>query len=80
MRSSGAIATTVANPSEFFNDNPILDTRLYTIELPNGAVEELAADAISEKLWAQCDEGRFMYQILDKIVDHRTKYQEISKR
>ena len=72
MRSSGAIATTVANPSEFFNDNPILDTRLYTIELPNGAVEELAANAIAEKISAQCKEDGFMYQTLDKCFDHHT--------
>ena len=60
------------------NDYPLLDTRLYGVELPDGTVEELAANAIAEKLLAQCNEDGFMYQILDKIVDHRTNGQEIS--
>ena len=59
------------------NDYPLLDTRLYGVELPDGTVEELAANAIAEKLLAQCNEDGFMYQILDKIIDHCTNGQAI---
>ena len=34
-------------PIGISNDNPLLGTRLYTDKLPNGAVEELAADYIA---------------------------------
>ena len=60
------------------NDNPLLDTRLYRFELPDGAVEELAANAIAEKISAQCKEDGFMYQTLDKCFDHRSNGQAIS--
>ena len=59
-------------PIDISNENPLLDTRLYEVELLDGAVEELDVNAISENLWAQCDEDGFMYQILDKIIDHCT--------
>ena len=65
-------------PIEIFNDNPIIDTRLYEVELLDGAVEELSANAIVENLWAQCDRDGFMYQILYKIIDHCTNGQVIS--
>ena len=29
------------------NDNPLLDTRLYEVELPNSSVEELVTNTIS---------------------------------
>ena len=60
------------------NDNPLLDTRLYKVDMPDGTVEELVVNSISENLFAQYDEDRFMYQILDKIVDHCTNGQAIS--
>ena len=36
-----------------YNENILLDTRLYELELLDGAVEELAANAIAENLWVQ---------------------------
>ena len=45
----------IGKPIGIYNDNPILDTRLYAVELPNGAVEELAANSIAENIWAQCN-------------------------
>ena len=57
-------------PIVISNDNPLLGTSVYEVELPDGANEELDANAISENLWAQCYEDGFMCQILDKIVYH----------
>ena len=65
-------------PIVIYNENPLINTRLYKVELHDGAIEELVANAISENLWSQCDEDGFMYQILDKIVDHCTNGQVIS--
>ena len=60
------------------NKIPLLYARLYGVELHGGAVEELSVNAISENLWSQCNKNGFMYQILDKIVDHCTNSQSIS--
>ena len=37
-------------PIGIYNDNPLLETRLYEVELPDGTVEELSTNAIAEKL------------------------------
>ena len=43
------------------NDNPLLNTRLYKVEIPDGAIEELSANAIAENLSGQCNKDVFMY-------------------
>ena len=65
-------------PIVISNDNPLLDTRLYKVGLPDGTTEELAANDIAENLRAQWDEDGLIYQILDEIVDHRINSQVIS--
>jgi hypothetical protein len=41
------------------NANPMLDTRTYEIEFPDGRSDEYTADVIAENMYAQCDvEGR----------------------
>jgi hypothetical protein len=37
------------------NSNPILDTRMYTVEFADGAKAEYSANVIAENMWAQCD-------------------------
>ena len=36
------------------NNNPILDTRTYEVEFPDGQVTEYAANVIAENMWSQC--------------------------
>eukprot|EP00978_Attheya_sp_CCMP212_P046293 scaffold382524_cov28-Attheya_sp.AAC.1 len=36
------------------NTNPILDTRTYRVEFPDGVEAEYAANTIAENMWAQC--------------------------
>jgi hypothetical protein len=36
--------------------NPILDTRTYNVEFPDGRSEEYTANVIAENMYAQCDE------------------------
>ena len=59
------------------NESFLLDMRLYKVELPDVAVESLSTNTISGNLWLQYYEDGFMYQILHKIVDHRTSGQAI---
>jgi len=37
------------------NPNPILDTRQYIVEFEDGTEAELAANAIAQSMYAQCD-------------------------
>jgi len=51
--------------------HPILDTRTYEVEFPDGQVAEYSANVIAENMYSQCDaEGR-QYLLLDEIVDWR---------
>ena len=60
------------NLSGIANINPILDTRKYEVEFPNGETAQLSANTIAESILSQCDlEGR-QYQLFDCIVDHKT--------
>jgi len=53
------------------NTNPILDTRAYEVEFPDGEVSEYTANVIAENMWAQCDlEGR-QHLLMDEIIDYR---------
>ena len=59
--------------------NPLLDTRLYDVELADGSTESLTANLIAETLWSQVDEEGNQYSILKEIVDHRTNGRALSK-
>ena len=55
-----------------FNPNPIMDTRVYEVMFPDGAVERYAANILAENMLGQVDEDGYMYRMLDTIEDHRT--------
>jgi hypothetical protein len=52
------------------NHNPILDTRLYTVEFPDGKEAEYSANIIAETRLSMCDEEGNQYLLLNHIVDH----------
>jgi hypothetical protein len=52
--------------------NPMLDTRTYEIEFPDGRSDEYTANVIAENMYTQCDiEGR-QYNLMEGIIDHIT--------
>ena len=53
------------------NDNPILDTRVYEVQFPDGHVTEYATNKIAEALYAQVDEDGFDSGIVREIIDHQ---------
>ena len=53
------------------NDNPILDTRAYNVELDDGEVAELSANVIAENMYAQCDEFGNQLVLLKEFVGHK---------
>jgi hypothetical protein len=52
--------------------NPILDTRTYNVEFPDGRSEEYTANIIAENMYAQCDEEGNQFLMLQEIVGHKT--------
>ena len=50
--------------------NPLLDTRIYEVEFPDGRVEEFTANTISENLYAMADEDGHYSRMMDSIIDH----------
>ena len=49
-----------------YNANPILDTRIFQVEHPNGRVKEYATNLIAESLLSDVDEERFHVGWIDK--------------
>jgi hypothetical protein len=58
------------NPVGHANDNPILDTRSYIINVDDGDQTELTANMIGESLYSQCDPNSNQYVLLEEIVNH----------
>lgn len=54
------------------NDNPLLDTRVYEVEFPDGTYGEYAANVLIENIFAQVDEEDKTQMILSEIVDHKS--------
>jgi hypothetical protein len=52
--------------------NPILDTRTYNVEFPDGRSDEFTANVITENKYAQCDEEGNQFLVLQDIVGNNT--------
>ena len=53
------------------NDNPLLDTRLYHVEFPDGGIGEFTTNVIAESLYSNIDEEGYDLGLLDGIISHR---------
>ena len=53
------------------NSNPILDSRTYEVEFPDGQVVEYSANVIAQNMYSQCDTEGNQYLLLKEIVDWR---------
>jgi hypothetical protein len=54
------------------NSNPILDTRMYTVQLSDGSHHELSANIIAKNLYSQVNEQGHQQLIFWEIIGHRT--------
>jgi len=61
------------------NTNPILDTRVYEVEFPDGTINEYAANILAEALYAQVDVDGNRYLLLKAIIDHKKDSTALSK-
>lgn len=60
------------HPVGIRNQNPLLDTRVYNVEFPDGHVSEYAANVIAESVYSQVDEEGREYAILAEIMGHKS--------
>lgn len=61
------------------NNNPILDSREYVVELADGTEQEFSANFIAENLYSQCDSEGRQHLMFQGIVDHAKDATAISK-
>jgi hypothetical protein len=61
------------------NANPILDSREYEVEFPDGATDVFTANLIAENLYSQVDAEGNSYSILEEIIDHKSDGTAVSK-
>ena len=62
------------------NNNPILDTHVYTVEFPEGECAEVSANVIAEHMFSQCDPDGRQFQLLQSIVDHKSDFITVGGR
>jgi hypothetical protein len=62
------------------NNNPILDTRMYEVEYPDGHKAALAANAIAENMFAQTDMEGNRHVLFEVIIDHRADGSELKQQ
>jgi hypothetical protein len=53
------------------NAHPILDTRVYDVEFPDGSEASYSANVIAENMLSQCDSEGRQYLLAKHIVDHK---------
>ena len=51
-----------------YNDNPLINTMVYDVEFPDGAIREYAANVIADNMYAQVDADGFSHAILSDIL------------
>jgi hypothetical protein len=59
------------NPISVCHNNPILDTRRYTVRLLDGSKQEFAANQIAENLYSQVNEYGQQELLFCEIVNHQ---------
>ena len=50
--------------------NPILDSRIYNIEFPDGGIGDFTTNTIAESLYSSLDDEGYNYGILEGIIGH----------
>ena len=62
----------VGNSKGTININPLLDTRIYNVIFPDGAVRQYSTNSIAKSMYIQVDEDGNTITLLDSIIDHRS--------
>ena len=68
------------NIIETFDEKPVLNSLVYDVEFPDGAVKKYASNAIAENVLSQVDSSGFYTQALEKIILHSELGNDISMK
>jgi hypothetical protein len=61
------------------NTNPILDTREYKVEFPDGATDVFTVNMIAESMYSQVDGDGHSFTLMSEITDHKSNGTAVSK-
>ena len=53
-----------------YDSNPMLNTKIYDVIFPDGAVQQYAANVIAESLYENADDDGRRYQYMEEIIGH----------
>ena len=67
------------NPVDTYKINPIVNSWVYAVILPDHAIQKYSANFISENLYSQVDKKGHIYTLMDEIMDHRKEYNAVTK-
>ena len=80
---AGVVARRITGPDGkpmgMRNTNPLLDTRQYKVEFPDGTSAAFPANVIAKNIYANIDAKGRTYAILQEISDHRTNRHAVKK-
>ena len=62
-----------------FNENPILNTLVYEVQFPDGAIKPYAANIIAENILTQVDSSGRHAHSLEKILDMKKDHTALTK-
>ncbi len=62
------------------NENPLLDTRVYEVEMPDRMYVDYHANNMIENIYNSVDDNGRTELILDEIIDHRSNKEAVAKR
>ena len=54
------------------NKHPILDTRSYDVEFPDGTTKAYTANVIAENMISQCDMDGNQFRLMESVIDHKS--------
>ena len=60
-----------------YNKNTILNTRVYAVMFPDGAVCQYAENIIAENMYSQDDSNGHHTLLLKEIIDHRKSAMDV---
>ena len=61
------------------NSNPVLDTRSYEVDFPDGDVAEFTENVIAKNTLSQCNGAGNQYRVMSGIVDHKSNNKAVYK-
>lgn len=62
-----------------FHINPVLNTGVYNVQLPDGSLAELSANVIAENIYKSVDDHGFNYTTMKDILEHRKDETAVEK-